>query len=257
MFKINFVSREINPIKQLFGSVAKDMIEIEYSIGELETSMLVVEEHRFYLITKEWIKAVELNVGDQILACSDAIAKIESINKVEGSAHCRDLKISHNHNYFVTTARPAFHDTLCERAPIDKLERIAYELANRPSNFPDGKPTGHHGGPWVAARYLHCDLSKEVIGWGRANDNMCAEDAAVSDLRQKVADAIGVIELHRGNVDISHAYLRKYTKKGRFVNKMSPCVYCRDNYGSALNDTTEGVSNLPKDGRDYLPPVDK
>jgi hypothetical protein len=227
------------------------MIEIEYSIGELKTSMLVVEEHRFYLIAEAWIKAVDLNVGDKIVACSDAVAEIESINNVEDSHYCRDLKISHNHNYFVTTARPAFHDTLCDSAPIDKLELIAYEQANRPSNFPDGKPTGYHGGPWVAARYLHSDPSKETIGWGCANNNMCAEDVAVSDLRQKLGDAIG---LDRENVEISHAYLRKYTKKGRFVNKMSPCVHCRDNYGSALNDETVGVSNLAKNGRGYLLP---
>jgi hypothetical protein len=41
------------------------------------------------------------------------------------------------------------------------------------------------------------------------------------------------------------------------VNKMSPCVHCRDNYGSALNDVTVGVSDLVKDGRDYLPPVEE
>ncbi|AZG71550.1 hypothetical protein [Shewanella livingstonensis] len=230
------------------------MIKIEYIIGELKTSMLVVEEHLFFLSSETWVKAVELAVGDKISACSNAVAEIESINTVEGEHPCQDLKISHNHNYFITTIRPAFHDTLQNCAPIDKLELIAYELANRPSNFPDGKSTGHHSGPWVAAKYLHSDPNNEIIGWGRANDTMCAEDAAVSDLRLKLSSAIG---LHRGNVEISHAYLRKYTKKGRFVNKMSPCVYCRDNYGSALNDTTEGVSNLSKNGRDYLPPVDK
>ncbi|QDE29548.1 polymorphic toxin-type HINT domain-containing protein [Shewanella polaris] len=230
------------------------MLEIKYSIGELTTLMLVVEEHQFYLIAQEWIKAVDLKIGDKILACSDAIAKIENINKVDHSRHNHDLKISHNHNYFVTTSRPTFHDILCDRAPTDQLELIAYELANRPSKFPDGKSTGYHSGPWVAAKYVHSDPSKQVIGWGRANDNMCAEDAAVTDLRNKLAD---VIELHQGNVVISHAYLRKYTKKGRFVNKMSPCIHCRDNYGRALNDATEGVSDLTKNGRGYLPPIDK
>ena len=230
------------------------MLEIEYSIGELKTAMLVAEEHPFYLIAEEWINAVNLRVGDKILAYNHAIANIENINPVDNSYHCHDLTINHNHNYFVTTRRPKFHDTLCERAPIDKLELIAYELANRPSKFPDGKPTGYHSGPWVAAKYLSHDHNEDVIGWGRANDNQCAEDAAVSDLREKLAD---VIELHRGNVVISHAYVRKYTKKGRFVNKMSPCLHCRDNYGSALNDMTVGVSDLVKNGRGYLPPVDK
>jgi len=61
--------------------------------------------------------------------------------------------------------------------------------------------------------------------------------------------------LHRGNVEISHAYVRKYTKKGRLVNKMSPCIHCRNNYGSALNDDTMGTSNVLKDGRGYLAPV--
>ena len=79
---------------------------------------------------------------------------------------------------------------------------------------------------------------------------MCAEDAAVSNLRYKLGDTIG---LHRGNVEISHAYVRKYTKKGRLVNKISPCIHCRKNYGRALNDGTMGTSHLHKDGREYLP----
>jgi hypothetical protein len=228
------------------------MIEIEYSIGEMKTSMFAVEEHPFYLIAEEWIKAGNLNVGDKILTCSGTVAEIASINKTEGSHYCRDLKISHNHHYFVTTERALAHDIICDRVPIDPLELIPYTLANKPSKFPNGEPTGDHSGPWVAARYFNRDSSSDVIGWGCANDSMCAEDAAVSDLRHKLGDAIG---LHQGNVEISHAYVRKYTKKGRLVNKMSPCIHCRNNYGSALNDGTMGTSNLSKDGRGYLPPV--
>lgn len=230
------------------------MLEIEYAIGDIKTAMFAVEDHPFFLIAEEWVKAGELCVGDKILGCSGAVAEIASINKVEGTHQCRDLKISYNHNYFVTKQSTLAQDTNCDRAPIDPLELIAYQLANKPSNFPDGKPTGDHSGPWVAARYLNSSSGKEVIGWGRANDNMCAEDAAVTDLKHRLGDAIG---LHRGNVEISHAYVRKYTKKGRLVNKMSPCIHCRDNYGSALNDGSMGVSNLPKDGRGYLPPVGK
>jgi hypothetical protein len=227
------------------------MIEIEYTIAELKTSMFVVEAHYFYLIAEEWIKADDLNVGDEILSCSGTVAVIGHINKIEGSHHYCDLKISHNHHYFVTKARALANDTICDKTPTNPLELIPYELANKPSNFPDGKPTGDHSGPWVAARYFNSDSSKDVIGWGCASDNMCAEDAALSDLKHKLGDAVG---LHRGNVEISHAYIRKYTRKGRFVNKMSPCIHCRENYGSALNDTTLGKSNLPKDGRGYLPP---
>jgi len=232
------------------------MIEIEYTIGEINTSMFVAEEHSFYLIEETWIKAGDLNVGDKILSRSGTAAEILHLSKVEGTHNCRDLKISYNHNYFLTTESSLAQDTNCDRAPIDPLELIAYKLANKPSNFPDGKPTGDHSGPWAAARYLNSNSGKEVIGWGRANDNMCAEDAALSDLRHRLGN---VIELHRGNVDISHAYVRKYSKKGRSVNKMSPCMHCRDNYGSALNDGTLGASNLSKDGRGYLPPhpVDK
>ncbi|PKG56016.1 hypothetical protein [Shewanella sp. GutDb-MelDb] len=228
------------------------MIEIEYTIAELKTSMFVVEEHRFYLVAQEWVEAGNLKMADQILACSGAVAEITHINKIEGAHHYCDLKISHNHHYFVTTGRPLSRDTLCDRAPVDPLELVSYQLANKPSNFPDGTPTGDHSGPWVAARYVNSDASEDVIGWGCASDNMCAEDAAVSDLRHKLDDAIG---LHRGNVKISHAYIRKYTRKGRFVNKMSPCVHCRDNYGNALNDSTLGKSDLVKDGRGYLPPA--
>ena len=256
-FIICGISKEVilpPTIKQLFGNITVVMLEIDYSIGELKTSMLVAEEHQFYLIVEKWINAVNLSVGDKILAYNHATAQIENINKIDHSHRYHDLKISHNHNYFVTTKRPSFHDTLCDSAPTDKLELIAYELANRPSKFPDGKSTGYHSGPWVAAKYVHKDPSKQVIGWGRANDSQCAEDAAVSDLREKLGD---VIKLHRGNVVISHAYIRKYTKKGRFVNKMSPCLHCRDNYGRALNDMTVGLSDLVKNGRGYLPPVDK
>ncbi|QUM81799.1 hypothetical protein HWV01_16655 [Moritella sp. 5] len=229
------------------------MLEIEYAIGEIKTSMFVVEDYVLSLVTKQWIKARDLNVGDNIAACDGTTAEIVHINKTENLHSCPDLKVIHNHNYFVTKGGLSTHEKISDNAPIDLLESIPYQLANKPSNFPDGTPTGDHAGPWAAARYLNCDASEEVIGWGRASDHMCAEDAAISDLRHKLEDAIG---LHRGNVQISHAYVRKYTRKGRFVNKMSPCTHCRDNYGSSLNDLTMGTSNVAKEGRGYLAPVD-
>lgn len=232
------------------------MIEIEYSIGEMKTSMYVVDEHVFSLanepLTKQWVKAVDLNVGDLLAACDGTAGLILHIKKIAGIHSCRNLKISHNHHYFVTAGGISTQDKVSNNAPNDPLEQIPYQLANKPSNFPDGTPTGEHAGPWAAARYLNCDTNEEVIGWGRASDHMCAEDAAFHDLRHKLDD---VITLDRGNVTISHAYVRKYTKKGRFVNKMSPCIHCRDNYGSALNDDSMGTSNVAKEGRGYLAPT--
>ncbi|QUM75730.1 hypothetical protein HWV00_05500 [Moritella sp. 24] len=228
------------------------MLEIEYAIGEIKTSMFVADDHSFYLTAKQWEKANRLNVADKIVACDGAVAEVLSINKITDPLYRPDLKLSHNHHYFVTTGSISTHDKVSADAPTDPLEAIAYLLANKPSNFPDGSPTGDHAGPWAAARYVNSETCEEMTGWGRANDDMCAEDAAISDLRHKLDNAIA---LHRGNVTISHAYVRKYTRKGRFVNKMSPCTHCRDNYGSALNDDTMGTSNVLKDGRGYLAPV--
>jgi len=228
------------------------MIEIEYAIGAITTSMFVADDHTFSLITKQWIKARELNVADQIAACDGTSADILSINKIDDPQYRPDMKLSHNHHYFVSIGSVSANDKNSANAPTDLLESTAYLLANKPSNFPDGTPTGDHAGPWAAARYINSDTCEEVIGWGRADDDMCAEDAAVTDLRHKLGDAT---ELHRGNVTISHAYIRKYTRKGRFVNKMSPCTHCRNNYGHALNDVTMGTSNVAKDGRGYLAPV--
>lgn len=77
----------------------------------------------------------------------------------------------------------------------------------------------------------------EAIGWGRANDEMCEEDTAVNNLRHKLGDTI---KLHQANVKITHAYLRKYSKKGRILNTMSPCNHCRNNYGRVLSDKPLG-----------------
>lgn len=228
------------------------MIEIEYAIGEITTSMFVVDEHDFCVITKQWIKARDLNVTDKITACDGNVADILSINKIDDPEYRPDMKLSHNHHYFVTKDKVSSHAKVSANAPTDPLESIAYLLANKPSHLPDGTPTGEHAGPWAAARYLNSETTEAVIGWGRADDDMCAEDAAIRDLRLKLDNAI---ELDRGNVTISHAYIRKYTRKGRFVNKMSPCTHCRDNYGNALNDVTMGTSDVVKEGRDYLTPV--
>lgn len=228
------------------------MLEIEYAIGAIKTSMFVAENHTFSLITEEWIKAENLKKGDKISArCGDA-AEILQLKKTEGPHHFDNLKVSHNHHYFVTTASMPSHHSACDKAPINALELIPYNLANKPSTLPNGKSTGHHAGPWVAAKYVCRDSCKEVIGLGCADDLMCAEDAAVSDLINKLG---ANIQLHRGNVEISHAYIRKYSKKGRLVNTMSPCTHCRENYGDALNDSTMGTSNVIKNHRGYLPPV--
>lgn len=245
------------------------MIEIKYRIDVLKTSMFVDEGHYFYLFTKQWIMAVDLKAGDKIQTCDGHMATIIHIKPMTAVQHHGDLRMSHNHHYFMTMddalpthfsgaspIAPAENETLCSSTNdailTDPLERIPFDLANRPSKFSDGCFTGYHSGPWAAARYLDFDLpaSKTVMGWGRATDTMCAEDAALYDLKHKLG---GAVELHRGNVAISHAYIRKYTRKGRFVNRMSPCLYCRENYGSALNDTSLGESVLEKVDRGYLP----
>lgn len=228
------------------------MIEIIYSIDDIKTSMFTAEEHTFYLNAEEWVTAGNLSVGDKIATRCGTLAEIAHIKKIKPANHVGDLKTSQNHNYFVTTESMLTQDRLCDKAPIDSLELIPYQLANRPSKLPNGKPAGNHSGPWVAARYSDGVSGKEVIGIGCAINNMCAEDVAVNDLKDKLGETIA---LNRGNVHISHAYVRKYTReKGRIVNTMSPCIHCRDNYGSALNDKTVGKSKLLKDGRGYLPP---
>lgn len=226
------------------------MIEIEYSIGEIKTLMFVNAEHTFFLSTQSWIKAKELKAGSRILAKNGSIAEVTNIRVIEGRYQCRDLMVSHNHHYFISAQSKSLGAVYTDTLPSNELERVAYQLADKPSHFADGKPTGNHSGPWAAARYIATESSEDVIAWGRANDLMCAEDAAVSNLRLKLADSIS---LHQGNVNISHAYIRKYTKKGRFVNTMSPCQHCRDNYGDALNDSSLGASDIIKSHRDSLP----
>ncbi|MCL1065545.1 hypothetical protein L2735_01775 [Shewanella olleyana] len=232
------------------------MLEIEYSINELTTLMYVESMHDFCFIDQQWIKASKLNVGDEILARSGAVAVIVTINAVDTRhpdpqlvSKLRDVKLSHNHHFFVTKKPSSALDVNCEQAPTDPLELIPYELANKPSYFPNGEPTGHHSGPWVAAKYID-DSGFETVGWGRADDSQCAEDAAVFNLKSKIAKTA---LLNRQNVTISHAYIRKYSKRGRLINTMSPCSHCRENYGKALNDKRIGESNLIKSGREYLP----
>ena len=226
------------------------MIEIEYSIGDIKTLMFVNAEHTFFLSTQSWITAKELKAGSRILAKNGSIAEVTNINVIEGQYQCRDLMVSHNHHYFISAQSKLLGAVYTDTLPSNELERVAYQLADKPSHFADGKPTGNHSGPWAAARYIAAESNEDVIAWGRANDLMCAEDAAVSNLRLKITDQI---ELHQGNVEISHAYIRKYTKKGRFVNTMSPCQHCRENYGSALNDDSLGASDIIKSHRDNLP----
>lgn len=245
--------RDVYPdcVTRKFRLVFYVMIEIEYSIAAIKTSMFTDEDHPFYLIAEEWVTAENLSVGDKLFTLVGTVAEIEKTTIIKYRQHCGNVRTSNNHHYFATPESVLGNDSICERAPTDPLDLISYNLANKPSNLPNGKPTGDHAGPWVAARYIHRDSKKETIGLGCANNTMCAEDAAVNDLRDKLGDAI---ELHRGNVVISQAYVRKYSRKGRLVNKMSPCTHCRDNYGSALNDVTMGTSNLSKDARGYLPP---
>ena len=226
------------------------MLEIEYTISETQTAMYVANEHTFCLENQSWLCAISLKAGDSILAKNGSVASITKVKLIEGEYKCRDLMVSHNHNYFVSTSKLHSSVTNASIVPNDPLELIPYQLADKPSHFADGKPTGHHSGPWVAARYMATKPSEDAIAWGRANDLMCAEDAAISNLRLKLGNEI---ELHQGNVEISHAYIRKYTKKGRFVNTMSPCLHCRDNYGAALNDVSLGTSDLVKTHRDQLP----
>ncbi|MBR9727147.1 hypothetical protein ACFOD0_00985 [Shewanella intestini] len=233
------------------------MLEISYAIDELTTLMFVKNTHYFCFENKQWITANELKANDVIITRSGNLACVISVTPIDTRrpapllvSKLRDVKYSHNHHFFVTKNPNSALDVSCEAAPSDPLELIPYELANRPSYLPSGKPTGHHSGPWVAARYVN-QQGEEFIGCGRADNTMCAEDAAITDLKAKLADNT---QLNQTNVTISHAYIRKYAKKGRLINTMSPCYHCRENYGAALNDKTMGDSDLTKTGRNFLKP---
>ena len=234
------------------------MLEVKYATEDNSTLMYVPKGHRFFTVNQQWIKAEELTIGCELCLRSGAVARISSVLSIDPRYHYCDVKLSHNHHFFVTDNPKSAQDVNCIEAPTDPLELIPYELANKPSYFPNGEPTGHHSGPWVAAQFV--DDSKisispvnDIVGWGRADENRCAEDAAVADLLSKMPK--GII-LHQGNVRISHAYVRKYTKKGRLINTMSPCCYCHDNYGRSLNDQTIGDSDVIKLGRSFLAKCD-
>jgi len=102
------------------------MIEIEYAIGEIKTSMYVEDEHAFFLITKEWIQARVLNVDDKIAACDGTTADILSINRIDDPQYRPDLKLSHNHHYFVTKGNVSANDKISANAPTDPLEAIVF-----------------------------------------------------------------------------------------------------------------------------------
>jgi hypothetical protein len=242
------------------------MIEIHYAIGDIKTSMFVHDSHSFYLLENTWITAKNLNAGDKIQACSGAPAEVLAVNKaasIENSLHFGNLKTSHNHNYFISKKSKVDNkknSSVCNNAPQDSFEFLAFDQADKPSKLANGEPSGNHSGPWAAAKYIDNDSPIEIIALGCANDLMCAEDAALKNLKAELVENaentenldLSTIKLHRGNVRISHAYVRKYSRKGRIVNTISPCQHCRDNYGDALNDKSLGKSDLEKSHRGFL-----
>lgn len=230
------------------------MIEIVYRISEEAVSMFVEAGHTFCLAENKWQAAETISVGDCIVSRNGDIAEVIELNMMAAECVSPSLKSSHNHHYFLV-ADAEMNEAInsgvrCGSVPVKPLELIPYNLANRPSSHANGEPTGNHAGPWAAAEYLNTDMATDVIAWGCASDTMCAEDAAVSALRLQLGNKVS---LSKVNVKISHAYIRKYTKKGRMINIMSPCLYCRKNYGEALSDATVGESDLDKAGRGHLP----
>lgn len=226
------------------------MIEVVYQMSSLETSMFISESCRLYSSEGVWLRGDQLRAGDQLVSCCGSIAEVIEVNAVNDRLEISDLKQVHNHRYFVSAEQKNHEGGAVNEVGLDPLEQVAYELANKPSTSANGEPTGHHAGPWVAAEYLNADIDNRVVTYGCASEAMCAEDAAVNALRQKLGNKI---ELNQCNVKISHAYIRKYTKKGRMINTMSPCLHCRKNYGAALSDATVGESSLVKTGRGRLP----
>jgi hypothetical protein len=115
---------EYQPVLQTFERFASDVLSIK--IENEEKSIGVTGEHPFFARNNlssedgEWIKAGELQIGDEILKSDGTWAIVESVVS-RSNDKVYNFEVSQNHNYFVGEQSLLVHNTcgdyLAKKAP--------------------------------------------------------------------------------------------------------------------------------------------
>lgn len=82
-----------------------------YEITAGKETIHVTAEHPFYVVDKGWIKAKDLQAGDNLKSSdSKAVIKISSIKELSETVTVYNIEVDGNHNYFVTGSTILVHN---------------------------------------------------------------------------------------------------------------------------------------------------
>ncbi len=107
-YNLNTNELELKLVTGTIVSSTNKTIIIKINGKELEMS----ERHELYIIDKGWVRAYDLEVGDEMLDSNGKVVKIENIKEkyYEKEIPIYNLTVDGNHNYFVTDIQVLVHN---------------------------------------------------------------------------------------------------------------------------------------------------
>ncbi len=130
-FNENSGSFELKEVTQLFTRIANDRMELVVDDETISTTA----NHPFYVerlhvdleqgtmsVTRVWIEAKDLKIGDQILTKDSKLATVNDKKIITEEGRVYNLEVEGNQNYFVGTDEVLVHN--CDRFPDDVVKII-------------------------------------------------------------------------------------------------------------------------------------
>ena len=108
IYAFNFSSKEVE-----FSTITKKHIFVSKYIFELTISnetILVTEDHPFYVREKGWVKVKDLILGDVIFLENKSYENVISIREIPWDDKVHNIEVAKHHNYFITRLKILVHN---------------------------------------------------------------------------------------------------------------------------------------------------
>ncbi|MDJ0717098.1 MAG: polymorphic toxin-type HINT domain-containing protein [Prochloraceae cyanobacterium] len=105
------------PVSHLFTRIAPEVVLITAGEEVIEATT----EHEFYVDSKGWVKAENLNVGDELVERGGNTVTVTALQSREDSTRVYNFEVDEAHTYYVSGEEVLVHNYNCDQAQAQQL----------------------------------------------------------------------------------------------------------------------------------------
>lgn len=191
----------LKKVKRVFVNESDKLVHVYVNGKEIKAT----PEHPFWVVNEGWVKAEDLDLGDEVLLYSGEVANVEKVEKEELDKYVKvyNFEVEDWHTYFVSEEDVLVHNTCAAPHGEDyTLKKVTKQI------FPKNKSVHHSDMEALKKRFLGSNYVK--VGKDKWRNT-----SGTRQFRAKPNDLKG----HKGGGPHIHLEYLKKTQRGYLVRR--------------------------------------